>query len=236
MTYQSIDRFTSGKVIPPNNQAILQHARRSFSDASIGQHTGVPKVKTESSALTVEETVIAQIEALVVSGRQKDITDFFSAWVDVPPRLGEWQLRVNYRRQDNKVVGRSIIATPLTVRSRNIFEKGNLANLISTGYSPSDAAFYYKAAWKKAYVWIDTVKEAVLEMILAFQTTTTLEAYRDAGDPRTLARRCAVPKNPFKTSHVHFLVAIEMAIGIINMRNAANSNTVTSQVPANELN
>lgn len=231
MPYQQIDRFTSGKLVPPNSQAILQHARRSFSDDPIGQHMGAMKVKTATQAPSVEDTMIAQIESLVGSGRQKDITDFFGTWSTIPPRLGEWQLRVNYRRQDNKVIGRSIIATPLTVRSREIFEKGNMANLISMGYSPADAALYYKAAWKKSYVWIETVKEAVLEMIQAFQTTTTLEAYRDSGDPRALARRAAVPKNPFRTSHTHFLVAIEMAIGIINMRNSASSNAVKQQAP-----
>lgn len=221
MTHQAMDRFTNAKHIPSSKQAILQHARRSLSNPPKFQPRGVANVKHNEVSATLEENMIAQIEALVVSGRQKDITDFFSGWNDVPVRVGEWKLSVNHRRQDNVIVSRTIVATPLTVRSRNIFERGSLANLVSMGFSPEDASFYYRAAYRKSYVWIDVVKEAVLEMINSFQTITTLESFQRAGDPRALAKRVAVPKNPYCIGHMQFLVAIEMAICVINSRNAA---------------
>jgi hypothetical protein len=60
-------------------------------------------------------------------------------------------------------------------------------------------------------------------MIDSYQTTAPLESYEEAGDPRRLASTVSVPKNPYMTSHSHFLVAVDMAICIIKARQKAAS-------------
>lgn len=178
----------------------------------------------------VEVHYIGKIDQLVGDGRQKDLTMIFDTWSPVPTRMGDWELRVNVRRQDNVAVSRTIVAIPHTVRARKIFERGCLTTLKNAGYTDQEAASYYKAAWKKKYVWIESVYLATHEMIHAFQNTSVLDSYEKAGDPRRLAQSAGVPKNPYLTSHDHFLVAVNMAKCIILARQAA-SEEKTSESP-----
>lgn len=186
-------------------------------------------------ASPADEAAVTEIERIVSEGRQKDLVQFFHGWSRVPHRLGEWDLRVNIRKQDEKEVGRTIVAIPLSVRTRAIFEKGCLATLKAAGYSDEDAKRYYKAAWKKKYVWVDSVIIATKDMIDAYQTTAPLESYEEAGDPRRLASTVSVPKNPYLTSHAHFLVAVDMAICIIEARQKAASGEPLEVANSEEL-
>lgn len=168
---------------------------------------------------TTDQSVVATIDDLVIAGKQKEITVYFEKHDQVPARVGDWQLLVNIRRQDGSPTGRTVIAVPLSIRTRNIFKIGCLETLKAAGYSDEDAARYFSAAWRKKYVWVDAVISAVKEMIDAFQQDSVLVSYEMAGDPRRLANTMMVPKNPYQTSHAHFLVAVEMARLIIRNRN-----------------
>lgn len=184
------------------------------------------------SVSPADEAAVAEIERIVAEGRQKDLVQFFHGWSRVPHRLGEWELRVNIRKQDEKEVGRTIVAIPLSVRTREIFEQGCLTTLAAAGFNEEDAKRYYKSAWKMKYVWVDSVIAAVKEMIDAYQKTEPLENYEQAGDPRRLASTVSVPKNPYLTSHAHFLVAVEMAKRIIVARQkAATGETPEAATP-----
>ena len=174
----------------------------------------------EPSGLTArQQDIVQEIERLVETGQQKEITAFFDSWAVPPNRIGDWQFRTNHRRVDSAIVGRTVIALPLTVRARAIFEKGCLTTLARHGFTPDDAARYYKYAWKRQYVWVETVLIAVSEMIAAFRTTDVPASYLETGDPRRLADAVRVPKNPFLVAHNHFIIAAEMAILVIDARN-----------------
>lgn len=227
MTYLNMAHRFGGKKNntpqTPEGQARHRPHSATFSRGSTHTTAHRPAVRPHPVApvTTADEAAVAEIERIVGEGRQKDLTDFFHGWSRVPHRLGEWELRVNVRKQDDKEVGRTIVALPLTVRARGVFEQGCLATLANAGYSDDDAKRYYKAAWKKKYVWVDTVIAATKEMIDAYQTTAPLINYEEAGDPRRLASTVSVPKNPYTTSHAHFLVAVEMAKSIIVARQKA---------------
>lgn len=171
-------------------------------------------------------TDIESIEKMVAEGRQGDLARFFSQWDNPPSRMGEWEIRVNVRSQDNTEVSRTVVALPLTVRARSVFEKGCIATLRAAGYTEAEAGWYYKAAWKKKYIWIDAVISATKDMIDAYQTTMPLDNYEKSGDPRRLAASVSVPKNPYLTSHAHFLVAVEMAKYIVKARIRAAQQTL----------
>lgn len=175
----------------------------------------------EEQMATKEQQGIIDVEKMVLEGRQRDLAEYFDNWSRIPARLGEWDLRINIRKQDNVAVSRTIVALPLTVRAREIFEQGCLATLVAAGFNEDDAKRYYKAAWKKKFVWVDGVISATKEMIDAFQNTSVLDQYEQAGDPRRLASTVKVPNNPYQTSHAHFLVAVTMARLVIQARQAA---------------
>lgn len=165
-----------------------------------------------------EQQGILDVEKMVLEGRQRDLAEYFDNWVKIPNRLGEWNLRINVRTQDHVAVSRTIVALPLTVRTREIFEIGCLKTLENAGFSELDAKRYFKNAWKKKFVWVDGVISATLEMIEAFQNTSVLDSYEQSGDPRRLAATVTVPKNPYTISHTHFLVAVNMAKCVISVR------------------
>jgi hypothetical protein len=214
MTFMSMPHLGGGNKHMANlsGNGIGKHSRRRPGAINIGP--------VETSQKSAEQAAAAEIELMVSEGRQKDITQFFDKWKEVPKRVGDWDIRVNIRRIDNEPVSRTVVALPLTVRARTIFEKGCLATLKKAGYSDEDAARYYKAAWKKKYVWVDSVISAIKEMIDSFQNDLVLSSYEAAGDPRRLASNTGVPRNPYLVSHAHFLVAVEMAKCIINSRQA----------------
>ncbi|BDD79483.1 hypothetical protein [Burkholderia phage FLC8] len=228
MTYLNMaHRFGGNKNKTPQSTEGQRHRPHTSTFSRGGNnhaaHRPAHRVAPAPLASAADEAAVAEIERIVSEGRQKDLVQFFHGWSRVPHRLGEWDLRVNIRKQDEKEVGRTIVAIPLSVRTRAIFEQGCLATLANAGYSVEDAKRYYKAAWKKKYVWVDSVIAATKEMIDAYQTTAPLESYEEAGDPRRLASTVSVPKNPYQTSHAHFLVAVDMAICIIKARQKAAS-------------
>lgn len=216
MTYLNMPQTGGGNkhMANPNHAGFNNKApRRRAGAISVG--------RPETIQNAIDPTAL-EIEQMVREGRQKDITAFFDKWKEVPSRIGDWDIRVNVRRVDNVAVGRTVVALPLSVRARGIFEQGCLATLKKAGYSDEDAARYYKAAWKKKYVWVDTVISAVKEMIDAFQNELVLTSYEAAGDPRRLAANTGVPRNPYLVSHAHFLVAVEMAKCVIKARLAGD--------------
>lgn len=218
-------RFGGNKKNTPQTSEGQRHRQHAstFSRGSNNHSAHRPAVRPHVAPLAsaADEAAVAEIERIVGEGRQKDLVQFFHGWSRVPHRLGEWELRVNIRKQDELEVGRTIVAIPLSVRTRAVFEKGCLATLLLAGYNEEDAKRYYKAAWKKKYVWVESVIAATKEMIDAYQKIEPLENYEAAGDPRNLARTVSVPKNPYQTSHAHFLVAVEMAKCIIIARQKA---------------
>lgn len=167
---------------------------------------------------SADQVIVNEIDRLNIEGHRNDITQFFANWTEVPEVVGDWKLRVNVRMQDDVPVSRTVVALPLTPRTQKIFEKGCLAILINAGYSEDDAMRYYRVAWQKKYVWLDSVIAATKEMIDAFQTTAPLEKYELSRDPRLLAATVSVPKNPHLTMHTHFRAAIDMAKCIIASR------------------
>lgn len=186
-----------------------------------GQRRSHTPPRVVAAAYTTSD--IESLEAMVGEGRQKDLATFFGNWRNPPPRMGEWEIRVNVRSQDGDEISRTVVALPLTVRARGIFESGCIAVLRKNGYTEDEAAWYYKSAWKKKYVWVDTVITATKEMIDAYQTVVPLENFEVNGDPRRLASMLGIPKNPYLTSHAHFLVAVSMAKAIIKYRNRATA-------------
>jgi hypothetical protein len=226
MTYLNMThRFGGNKNTKPQSPEGQRHRPHTaaYSRGGNTQSAHRPAVRAHHVPLAsaADEAAVSEIERIVREGRQKDLVVFFHGWNRVPHRLGEWELRVNIRKQDEKEVGRTIVAIPLSVRTRAVFEQGCLATLVNAGYTEDEAKRYYKAAWKKKYVWVDSVISATKEMIDAYQKTEPLENYELAGDPRRLASTVSVPKNPYLTSHAHFLVAVEMAKCIIVARNKA---------------
>lgn len=167
---------------------------------------------------TAGQILVDQIEKLVLDGNQKGLATFFEDWPQPPARVGEWELRVNERLLDGVPAGRVIHAIPLSVRTRAIFEEGNIKRLIDLGFSESDAHLYYKHAFRKKYVWVDSVLTAVKEMLDGFHNETVLKSYEISGDPRRLASATGIPANPYATTHNHFLVATEMARLMIQSR------------------
>lgn len=223
MTYLNMThRFGGNKKNTPQSPDGQPHRPHSSAYSRGGNnqaHRQPMRTQHVPLASSADEAAVKEIDRIVGEGRQKDLVNFFEGWSRVPRRLGEeWEIRVNERKRDDVVVGRTIVALPLTARARSVFEKGCLATLIAAGYSEDDARRYYKAAWKKKYVWVDSVIAATKEMIDAFQKTDPLENYAESGDPRRLAFEVSVPKNPYLTSHDHFLVAITMAKLIIEAR------------------
>ena len=195
------------------------------------QRQGAARPSSRSVLSPAEIAAVDEIESMVADGRQKDLADYFDKWPEIPARLGEWELRVNIRRQDNKDVGRTIVAIPLTVRARHVFEQGCLKVLERAGFSEGDAKRYYKAAWQKKYVWVDTVISAANEMVAAFHNTSVLEQYQQSSDPRRLAALAGVPKNPYQTGHFHFGVAVEMAKAVIQARQSGEAAQVVEVRP-----
>jgi hypothetical protein len=221
MTFLSMSRFGGEKKTMPRIYETANQNRR----VPVGA-----RVHDSSPQFTGEEGMIKKIDEFVEQGRQNDLTMYFTGWENVPQRVGDWSLRVNIRRQDGVPVARTIVAIPLSVRSRRIFEKGCLEVLRAAGFSDEDAKRYYKAAWKKKYCWVDSVISATKEMIDAFQVTNVLESFEESGDPRRLAAQVSVPKNPYLTSHAHFLVAVDLAICIIKARQAEENTQQQSSV------
>lgn len=199
--------------------AVPSKAPMALMHAAVNQFNKEGTVMEPSGLNARQQAIIQEIERLVETGQQKEVTTFFDNWAEIPPRLGDWQFRVNYRRVDNAVVGRTVVALPLTRAARMIFEQGCMTTLARHGFPPEDAARYYKYAWKRQYVWVETVLGAVSEMIAAFRTTDVPRSYLETGDPRRLADAVSVPKNPFLVAHNHFIVAAEMAILVIDARN-----------------
>lgn len=216
---------TSRQPSTPYSHGDKHHQRQSF------------RMNSDNTLTTADQSAAAEIEKMVSEGRQKDITGFFSTWSNIPNRLGDWEIRVNTRRQDNEPVSRTVVALPLTVRARSAFEKGCLKTLENAGFTEEDAMRYYRSAWKKKYVWVDSVISAVKEMVDAFQNVSVLENYELSGDPRRLASTVSVPKNPYLTSHAHFLVAVDMSKCIIKLRVPECSKTdEASSEPDHEVN
>lgn len=213
MTFATAATTTSGMMMNFTSSDSARNARAH--NVPNRRRPGRVEDTTQSSA---DKTAAAEIDKMVQEGRQKDITAFFGSWTQVPSRIGDWEIRVNVRRQDNVPVSRTVVALPLTVRARGIFQQGCLATLKNAGFTPKDADRYYKHAWKKKYVWVDSVISAVKEMIDAFQNVSVLDSYEIAGDPRRLAATVMVPRNPYLTSHAHFLVAVDMARCIVKVR------------------
>lgn len=209
---QSLNSVVSGGAVMSNRSKQRRHAFRPNPD----------------------QLLLDRIEDLVLAGNQKDISVLFQNHREVPARLGEWELRVNIRLQDNVAVGRTIHAIPMTVRARTIFEEGSIVRLKSLGYTDVEARTYYKYAWRKKYVWTEAVLTCVKELIDSFQVENVLESYEVAGDPRRLAHSTGVPANPYTISHDHFLVAIEMARRIIRSRRGKDAATAFQKVAAPE--
>lgn len=201
------------------HNAIPSNQNMAIMNAAVSQINKEGAAMDNTDLTARQQDIINEVERLVASGHQKEITTFFNSWASIPSKMGEWQFRVNFRRVDNAIVGRTVVALPLSFRTRTIFEKGCKATLIEKGFTKEDADRYYKFAWKKQYVWVDTVVSAVSEMIAAFRTTDVPQSYLETGDPRRLADSVKVPKNPFLVSHTHFMVAAEMAILVIDARN-----------------
>lgn len=220
MTHLNISHFAGSKRSSVQSQALLQYARTPYDANATKQEVEVPIVKKNAEGLTNEQQILRDVETLVVAGRQHELVDYFKGVdaKDIPIRVGEWELRINVRRQDNVPVSRTIIALPLTVRTRATFERGCMAVLKNAGYSDEDAKRYYKAAWKKKYVWLEVVVKATLEMIEALNTTAVLDSYLAAPDARKLAHCMQVPKSPYRISHTSFLAAVEMARLVILAR------------------
>lgn len=221
MTHLSINRFAGVKRNSVQNQALLQYARSPFEvPPKPAEEAKVPLVETTEEGLTLKEQMLRDIEHLVVTGRQRELTAYFEGvdGKDIPINVGEWEIRVNVRRQDNIPVSRTVIAIPLTMRTRMTFERGCMAVLKEAGFSEQDAKLYYKAAWKKKYVWLDQVVSATAEMLAALNTTPVLDSYLSAPDPRALAHRMQLPKNPYRIAHTSFLVAVEMSRQVILAR------------------
>lgn len=170
--------------------------------------------------LMEDGTMASDIDTMVLEGRQRDLAKYFEGYDKVPERVLDWEIRTNVRKLDGVATGRSITAIPLTVRARNIFKAGCLATLRNAGYTEDEAQRYYQYAWRRKYVWVDAVIASVKEMIDAFQNDSVLLSYDQAGDPRRLAHSIMVPKNPYLTSHAHFLVAVGMARSIVRSRMA----------------
>lgn len=162
---------------------------------------------------------VAAIDAMVGEGRQAHLTPYFESHLEVPVRVGDWEIHVNVRLLEGQPVARKIFATPLSVRSRRIFKNGAIRTLREVGFSESDAEVYYLRAWKKKFVWIPEVLQAAFEMCSSFSTATVLDSYALAGDPRRTARMTGVPENPYLTTHQQFLVAVTMARMVIQGRN-----------------
>jgi hypothetical protein len=225
MTFLSVPQLGGG------NKTMANPNHAGFNSKASRRRAGAINVGYSEPKQTIVDPTALEIEKMVREGRQNDITAFFDKWRDIPSRIGDWNLKVNVRRVDNVVVGRTIVALPLTVRTRAIFEQGRLTVLKAAGYTSEEAARYYKAAWKKQYVWVDTVIAAVKEMIDAFQNERVLTSYELAGDPRRLAANTGVPRNPYLVSHAHFLVAVEMAKCIIKARQAGEEVNAQQDKP-----
>lgn len=232
MTYLKMNRPMSNKNRKPNNNEDTYpriHAPAS-SRSEQPRLRGMTRLSHDTTvSSSPENAAVVEIEQMIAEGRQGDLVKFFENWREVPTRLGDWELRVNIRRQDNAPVSRTIVALPLTVRARAVFKKGNLAVLAKAGFSEEDAGFYFKRAWKKKYVWVDSVIAAAKEMIDAFQNTSVLESYEAAGDPRRIASTVKVPANPYLCSHAHFLVAVDMAKCVIKDRNDRQAGIVIEE-------
>lgn len=154
---------------------------------------------------------VSSIDTLVRTGRQHELIDFFANHSHVPMRIADWSINVHCKLMNNQPIERKIVATPLSVRTRKLFKEGALVILKQHGYSDELAHRYYAKAWKKKYVWIPEVIDAVLEMVNAFANTTVLSSYEVAGDPRRTASMAGIPANPYLTTHSQFLVAVDMA-------------------------
>lgn len=207
---------------PSNNKS---HSKANYASHSQQNTRGVEGHRRRQPRFSVgvtdeqdDKALIAIVENYVEEGRQKDLTDYFAKYKQVPSRVGDWELRVNVRHQDNVPVSRTVVAIPLSVPAREIFRKGCMATLQKAGFDEESAKLYYAAAWRKKYVWVDSVIAAVKEMIDELKNVSVLESFEQAGDPRRLASTVSVPKNPYLTSHAHFLVAVEMAKAIIAAR------------------
>lgn len=234
MTYLNMTHRSGGnKKNTPQTSEGQRHRPHSTAYSRGGNNHGhrqSMRVQHPTILSPLEDAAVKEIDRIVSEGRQKDLVNFFEGWSRVPNRLGEeWEIRVNERKRDDEVVGRMIVALPLTARARVVFEKGCIATLINAGFNEADALRYYKNAWKKKWVWVDSVIAATKEMIDAFQVTEPLKNYAEAGDPRRLAFEVSVPKNPYLTSHDHFLVAITMAKLIIEARQRESAETFVSQ-------
>lgn len=189
---------------PRTNGSIMMNQRQSYYRRQEDQTAG--------------QLLVDQIEKLVLDGNQKGLVTFFEDWPMPPARVGDWELRVNERLLDGVTAGRTIHAIPLSVRARAIFEEGNIKRLMDLGFKEDEAHLYYKHAFKKKYVWVDSVLTAVKEMINGFQNEKVLQSYEISGDPRRLAMTTGIPANPYATTHSHFLVAVEMARLMIQSR------------------
>lgn len=232
MTYLNMNRLVGNKNKKPytNNEdnRPREHAS-AFRRDDQGRQRGMGRSHDTNVSSSPENATEIEIERMIAEGRQVDLVEFFEKWREVPKRIGEWDIRVNIRRLDNEPVSRTIVALPLTVRARGIFKKGCLVVLAKAGFSEEDAGFYFKRAWKKKYVWIDSVIAATKEMIDAFQNTSVLESYEAAGDPRRIASTVKVPANPYLCSHAQFLVAVDMAKCVIKDRNDRQADVVVEQ-------
>lgn len=217
-------------------QTNCHQPKQNHSAAGLVMMTNRTQQQSDEEAMPLAmQLLVEEVEKLVLDGNQNGIATFFADWPVPPTRVGDWELRVNVRRLDGVPTSRTIHALPLTLRAREIFEAGAVKRLTNLGYTPEEARTYLKLAFRKKYVWVESVLEAVKEMMNSFQGVTELNSYELAGDPRRLASTIGIPANPYKTTHSHFLVAIEMARLMIDARIRSKERKDQKLIAASEV-
>lgn len=170
----------------------------------------------------VEWEIGNRITECVRDGRQHDLIQIFpDAGTNAPPeRVGEWGLIVIHGyHPETREPQVSVVAKPLSVRTRAYYEEGCVKFLMGKGFTEADAKDYYAVSRRVPNAWVDQVIELVHSVVAMKIDEDVLLAISKSSDPRAMARKIGVMPTVYNTTFKRFHAAMELLLKFYEKKN-----------------
>jgi len=155
-----------------------------------------------------------KIDDFVANGQQENIVNLFVGCNTIPFFIGDWNLKTNIKEIDKHVINKVVIALPKSTRASQLFEKGCKVKLKQRGFSDQEIDIYYKLAWKKKYVWLDSVIKCIADILKKKMSSEVIGNIMEQEDSRHFCMNLGIPDNPYICTESQFETVLRMALDI----------------------
>ena len=169
---------------------------------------------------SAEEAILEhQINELVKTGHQENLINLFPpdkfGIRDIPTRIGQWSVR-HYKAPKNVSDNESVVALPITINARHLYELGCITLLLREGLTEAQAAHYLAASHGVSYAWLPNVVAGVKQMLrLGGGAQAIISSLKHSENPRKSALAIKIPRHPFTMSHFQFISMLEISEKIV---------------------